>query len=151
MRIVLWMALATCLFLTAPFAMAGPKEDVAAAITKWTEAVSENSTDKVVALYATDAVLWGTSSPTVRADTAAIRAYFEAVFKALPGIKVRLGDQFIRIYGTTAINTGYYNVTYPKDGETKTLPARYSFTYLKDGENWLIVDHHSSASPAPPK
>ncbi|MCI0336658.1 MAG: nuclear transport factor 2 family protein [Acidobacteria bacterium] len=36
-----------------------------------------------------------------------------------------------------------------KDGETKTLPARYSFTFVKEGENWMIVDHHSSAMPAP--
>ena len=39
----------------------------------------------------------------------------------------------------------------PGDGETKTLPARYSFTFVKDGGNWMIVDHHSSAMPAPPR
>jgi len=39
-----------------------------------------------------------------------------------------------------------------KDGEAKTLPARYSFTYVKDGNNWVIADHHSSAMPpAPPR
>jgi hypothetical protein len=27
----------------------------------------------------------------------------------------------------------------------------YSFTYIKDGNDWKIVDHHSSAVPAPPK
>jgi uncharacterized protein (TIGR02246 family) len=139
------------LFLTTPIASAGPKEDVGAATTKWAEAFSENSVDKVVALYAKDGVLWGTASPTVRADPAAIRAYFEASFKTFPGAKASLGDQLIRIYGNTAVNTGYYSFSFVKDGETRSIPARFSFTYVKDGENWSIVDHHSSAMPSPPK
>jgi hypothetical protein len=35
------------------------------------------------------------------------------------------GDQLIRVYGSTAVNTGYYT--------------------------WFIVDHHSSAMPQAPK
>jgi hypothetical protein len=68
-----------------------------------------------------------------------------------PSTGCTFGDQLIRVYGTTAVNTGYYTFTYVKDGETKILPARYSFTYVKNGENWLIVDHHSSAMPQAPK
>jgi hypothetical protein len=26
-----------------------------------------------------------------------------------------------------------------KDGEAKSIPARYSFTYVKDGDEWKIV------------
>jgi hypothetical protein len=55
------------------------------------------------------------------------------------------------VYGDAAVNTGYYTFSYSKDGEVKTLPARYSFTYIKSVERWLIVDHHSSAMPAAPK
>ena len=72
-------------------------------------------------------------------------------FKVLPGLKVTFGEQLIRVYGDTAVNTGYYTFSYVKDGEAKTLPARYSFTFVKDGGNWMIVDHHSSAMPAPPQ
>ena len=79
---------------------------------------------------------------------AALRDYFVTAFKVLPGLKVSFGDQLIRVYGTTAVNTGYYTFSYAKDGETKSLPARYSFTYVKNGERWLIVDHHSSAMPS---
>jgi uncharacterized protein (TIGR02246 family) len=98
----------------------------------------------------TACVLWGTLSPTVRSDPAAIRAYFTNAFTVLPQAKVMLGEQLIRVYGNTAINTGYYTFSYVKDGETKTIPARYSFTYVKDGDRWLIEDHHSSAMPAAP-
>jgi hypothetical protein len=96
-------------------------------------------------------VLWGTLSPTLRADRAALRDYFVGAFKALPKLKVTFGDQLIRVYGSTAINTGSYTFSFMRDGEPKTLPARYSFTLVKEGENWMIVDHHSSAMPSPPR
>jgi uncharacterized protein (TIGR02246 family) len=131
-------------------AAASPQEDVAAAGQKWAT-VSENSPDAMLPLYAKDAVLWGTLSPTVRSDPAALKAYFVGAFQALPKATVKFGDQLIRVYGKTAVNTGYYTFSYTKDGETKSIPARYSFTYVKDGNDWKIVDHHSSAVPAPPK
>jgi hypothetical protein len=109
---------------------------------QWAQTLGQNDPDKVVLLYATDGVLWGTLSPTVRADRAALRDYFVTAFKVLPGLKVTFGEQLIRVYGSTAVNTGYYTFSYSKDGEPKTLPARYSFTFVKEGENWMIVDHH---------
>ena len=63
-----------------PFAWAGPKEDVAAATSKWAQALGEDDPEKVLPLYADDAVLWGTLSPTVRADRAALRDYFVGAF-----------------------------------------------------------------------
>jgi uncharacterized protein (TIGR02246 family) len=137
------------LLLIAANAFAGPKEDVAAATAKWGETLGQDDPDKVLALYATDAVLWGTLSPTVRSDRAALRDYFVNAFKVLPGLKVSFGDQLIRVYGNTAVNSGYNTFAYTKDGEPKTFPARYSLVFVKDGENWMIVDHHSSAMPAP--
>jgi hypothetical protein len=68
----------------------------------------------VLPLYSDDAVLWGTLSPTVRADRAALRDYFVTAFKVLPGLKVAFGDQLIRVYGGTAVNTGYYTFSYVK-------------------------------------
>jgi uncharacterized protein (TIGR02246 family) len=135
----------------ASVASAGPKEDVSALTSEWGRALGENDPDKVLPFYAEDAVLWGTLSPMVRADRAALRDYFVTAFKVLPGLKVTFGDQYIRVYGNAAVNTGYYTFSYSKDGEVKTLPARYSFTFIKNGERWLIVDHHSSAMPAAPK
>jgi hypothetical protein len=74
---------------------------------------------------------------------------FGGSLQGLPGLKVAFGDQLIRVYDCgTAVNTGYYTFSYVKDGEAKSLPARYSFTYVKRGDAWLIVDHHSSALPS---
>ncbi len=91
------------------------------------------------------------AAATVRADRAALRDYFVTAFKVLPGLKVAFGDQLIRVYGATAVNTGYYTFSYVQNGEAKALPARYSFTYVQSGDRWLIVDHHSSAMPPAPK
>jgi uncharacterized protein (TIGR02246 family) len=137
------------LFLTAP--IASTKEEITAATMKWGKTLGQNDPDRIVLLYATDGVLWGTLSPTVRADRAALRDYFVTASKALPSLKVKFGEQLIRVYGSTAVNTGYYTFSYIEGGETRTMPARYSFTFVKQGENWMIVDHHSSAMPTPPR
>jgi uncharacterized protein (TIGR02246 family) len=145
------LALGIILFSFASNALVSSREEVAEATQVWARALGEDDPDKVLPLYADDAVLWGTLSPTVRADRAALRDYFVTAFRVLPGLKIAFGDQLIRVYGATAVNTGYYTFSYVKDGEAKSLPARYSFTFVKNGEHWLIVDHHSSAMPPPPK
>ena len=139
------------LSLSVQTATAGPQEDVAAAGQKWATVFADNNPDTIVALYSKDAVLWGTLSPTVRSDPAALKAYFVGAFQALPKATVKFGDQLIRVYGDTAVDTGYYTFSYTKDGETKSIPARYSFTFAKEGNDCKIVDHHSSAMPTPPK
>ncbi|HYH70596.1 MAG TPA: DUF4440 domain-containing protein [Methyloceanibacter sp.] len=133
-------------------ATACPKDAVARAVEKWIAVFADNDPDTITALYSKDAVLWGTLSPTViRSDPAALKAYFVGAFQALPKATVKFGDQLIRVYGDTAVNTGYYTFSYTKDGETKSIPARYSFTLVKDGTDCKIVDHHSSAMPSPPR
>ena len=141
------------LFVFTVAAFAGDKEDVAAAMNMWKENLAVGTTenpDKILSLYAQDAVLWGTISTTIRPTPASIRDYFVNAYKKLPKLTVVFEDPQIRIYGNTAINSGYYTFSYLKDGETKSLPARYSFTLVKRGGHWLIVDHHSSGMPATP-
>jgi hypothetical protein len=134
--------------LSVPSASACTRESAAAAAEKWATVFAENNPDTIMSLYSKDAVLWGTLSPTVRSDPAAVKAYFVAAFKALPKATVIFGDQLIRVYGETTINTGYHTFSYTKDGETKSIPARYSFTYAQEGNDCKIVDHHSSAVPS---
>jgi hypothetical protein len=54
-------------------ASAEPKDEVAAATSTWARALGEDDPDKVLPLYADDAVLWGTLSPTVRSDRSTVR------------------------------------------------------------------------------
>jgi hypothetical protein len=55
------------------------------------------------------------------------------------------------VYGDTAIKGGTYTFTSVREGKPTTTPARYSFVYRNRDGRWLIVDHHSSALPAPPQ
>jgi hypothetical protein len=106
--------------------------------------------EKVLPFYADDAVLWGTLSPKVRSDRAALRDYFVTAFNVLPGLKVAFGDQLIRVYGSTAVNTVPTRSPMSRMARPRACP-RYSFTDVKNGERWLIVDRHSSAMPSTPR
>src|SRR5262249_5751456 len=44
--------------------------------------------------------------------------YFVTAFKVLPNFKVHFGAQFIRVYGTTAVNTGYYTFSFAQDASS---------------------------------
>ena len=131
-------------------ATAGPKEDDAASTQAWADAFTAHDLERILALYDAEAVLWGTVSPTLRDNPAAIRDYF----KGLPGrpqAKVVLGEQRVRVYGETAINTGYYTFSDMRDGQPVTVPARFTFAYRQRDGRWMIVDHHSSRVPPPPQ
>jgi uncharacterized protein (TIGR02246 family) len=133
---------------------ADDKDDVAAAMNAWRDSLAKGTTEdpgEILALYAEDGVLWGTISSTRRDDPAAIRDYFVNAYKALPNLTVIFENPYIRVFGDTAVNTGYYTFAFEKDGAAQTLPARYSFTLVKRDGDWQIVDHHSSAMPQPPK
>jgi uncharacterized protein (TIGR02246 family) len=143
------LLIAVALATLAPGAWAGPKEEVVAAMDAWAETFAAESPDRILALYDREAVLWGTLSPTRRDNPDAIRDYFVKAFPALPERKVVFKDPLVRVYDDVAINTGYYTFSWVKDGQPKSLPARYSFTYLKRDGRWTVVDHHSSAMPDP--
>ncbi len=131
-------------------AQAHDKKGVLAAMNMWKANLAvgtPDNPDKILALYADDAVLWGTISPKIRPRPDLIRDYFVNAYKKLPDLTVEFKEPRVRVYGNVAINSGYYTFTYVKDGQQKVLPARYSFTLVKRGGAWLILDHHSSAMP----
>ncbi len=131
--------------------LASPKEEVASATQAWIDAMTSHDIERVLALYDSEAVLWGTRSPKLRDNPAAVREYFNILRKVPPSYKAVLGEQRIRIYGDIAINTGTYTFSEVRDGKEIVRPARYSFVYINRGGRWLIVDHHSSAVPAAPQ
>jgi uncharacterized protein (TIGR02246 family) len=129
---------------------AGPKEDVSAATQGWADAYNSHDIDKVLAVYDPEAVLWGTISPTIRDNPAAFRDYFKGL-PGRPNAKVVIGEQRVRVYADTALNSGYYTFSDVREGQAVTTPARFSMAFRQREGRWMIVDHHSSRIPPPPQ
>lgn len=147
-RVLLMAALVSAM--AAMLTAAGPQDDVTAATRAWAEAYNSRDPQKIQALYAPDAVFWGTSSPTLRDTPALIGEYFKNS-PSQPNARVELGDFKVRVWGDTAASTGTYTFTDMRDGQTVRRPARFSFVFHQQNGRWMIVDHHSSSVPAAPR
>lgn len=122
--------------------------DVTAATQRWIQAFNAGDAARICALYHPEAVLWGTTAPSMITTPQGMRAYFDGHCTAESPPSISLGTQRVRVYAGTAINSGSYTLHALVGGRQRALPARFSFTYCKVGSDWLIVDHHSSFVPA---
>ncbi len=122
------------------------REQVAAAVAAWVAAYDSRDPARISAQYAPDAVFWGTSSKTIRANPAAIAEYFTDAAKR-PDARASIGEQHIRVYGDVAIATGYNTFSDVRDGKRTPNPARFSMVFHKRDGKWILVDHHSSRIP----
>jgi len=134
-------------FLFAPTAAsAGPSDDANAIVDRWAAAYSANDVEALVALYAADAILLGTTSPIASRGTEAIRIYF----KDLPGSGRRnsIGERFTTVFGDDAVLvTGFYDFA-RKEQNNVPRPSRFTMVLAKRDGRWLIVHHHSSPRAA---
>jgi uncharacterized protein (TIGR02246 family) len=143
---------ATLLLLTGSVALANDdavQKEVIAATAAWAEAFNARDAQRIAALYAHDAVFWGTISPTIRTTPEAVLEYFTNSTTKRPNLRIAIGEQHARVYGDTAINSGYYTSRNVQDGQEIITPMRFTFVFHQRGGRWMIVSHHSSRMPAP--
>lgn len=127
--------------------MAGPKEDVQGAFSRWRQALSSGKADNVVTLYDTDAILLATLSATPLTTQQERRDYFTKL-TARPKLAVTVDKEYLKVLDdTTAVISGLYTFHFEENGNMMALPARYTFVYEKKNGQWLITDHHSSKLP----
>jgi|SRR5690348_5193617 uncharacterized protein (TIGR02246 family) len=143
------LLIVAAVLLTTALGVAGPAEDVTAATRAWGAAYDSRDPQRILALYAPDAVFWGTSSATLRDTPALIADYFKSS-ASQPNARVEIGEFKVRVWGDTAASTGSYTFTDLRDGQTIRRPARFSFVFRLVNGRWLIADHHSSSAPAAP-
>ena len=144
------------LSLLAGSAFAGESADdavaaqVAAATAEWISTFNTRDAARISALYAPDAILWGTVSRTLRTTPGEILEYFEESSATRPNLRIILGEYHVRLFGDIAINSGYYSSHNPIEGKDVVIPMRFTFTYRRQGARWLIVNHHSSRFDSSP-
>ena len=113
----------------------------------WIAAFNTRDAERIAALYAPDAVFWGTVSKTIRTTPEAVVEYFRDSAKRRPKLRMELVESHVRVLGDIAINSGGYRSTDPTaDGDVVT-PLRFTFVYRREAGRWAIIDHHSSRMP----
>ncbi|MEO8158947.1 MAG: DUF4440 domain-containing protein [Betaproteobacteria bacterium] len=154
MRKVVHAAAALLLLAQSAFAQDAAQQEisahVSAATAEWIATFNTRDAARISALYAPDAILWGTVSKTIRTKPEEILEYFKESSLKRPNLRMELGEYHVRLYGDIAINSGYYASHDPIDGQDVIVPMRFTFTYRREGDRWVIVNHHSSRFAATP-
>lgn len=125
---------------------------VRVAYREWVEAVTtaKGHPEKVLALYAPDAVLLPTLKDGPYKTPAELKKYFEG-FTALNKLSAKTNKLDIKVAGNNnniALASGVYTFGYIDDkGNPVSTKARFTFVYEKVNGKWLIIKHHSSAAP----
>lgn len=107
-------------------------------LSQWIDAFNAHDLDRHMALYAEDAMLFG-STDTLQDGRDNIRAYFAG---RGPGVRVaRYHMPLVRHLGDDiAVTAAHVDFA---DGDTP-MPYRVTWTLKRDGGNWRIVQHHGS-------
>jgi uncharacterized protein (TIGR02246 family) len=125
------------------------QDAVEAVATKWMALVTsgrKTASEEVTNLYTKDAVLIGADSTEMRNSPEGIRSYFNT-FTRQPNLAITGYSGNVRVYGDSAVETGYYTFAYNKGEKRETVPARFSIHYRRVDGEWKINDHHSSRLP----
>jgi uncharacterized protein (TIGR02246 family) len=129
---------------------AGPAEEANAALDRFSAAYTANDVETLVQLYAPNAILLGTNSPTISEGRDAVRAYFTNLKLAGSGNKNEIQDRrTIVVNDDAVVVTGFYQFTRMSDGRPVPAPARFTVLLTRIGGQWLIAHQHSSPRAMP--
>ncbi len=143
--------LASCLivssFLSFAFATC-TKTQVEHANTQWANAIASHNVNKVVNLYASQAVLLATVENKPIITQQGRTQYFTHFFDTYKNAHVKYkGKQYIQVFADGAVSSGLYNFYGKKQGKDVVVPARYTFVYLSTKDGCRLITHHSSMLP----
>lgn len=123
-------------------------DDPRSAIHTWIAAFNATDPTQVLALYAPDAVLWGTLASELIVSREGLASYFQRALGGEPRPSVELQRLVLQSFGELAVASGEYLLQLSDGKQAQSLPARFTFVLKRTADAcWLIVSHHSSLMP----
>ncbi|MCY0854159.1 nuclear transport factor 2 family protein [Cupriavidus sp. D39] len=129
---------------------AGPKEDALAAYDKFFTLFTTDNQNQLAALFAPDAMVYGTSSVEVITTPDASIKYFAGALSGARGETkaTPFGRTALQLSDSVVVISGKWQSERTLNGKMMTAgPSRLTVVMQKRGEKWLIVQFHSSATP----
>ncbi|NNG03236.1 MAG: SnoaL-like domain-containing protein [Inquilinus sp.] len=103
--------------------------------------------DAIVAAYHDDATFAGTLQPFWLEGKGEILDLWTRYFNAWPRRQLKFRQPIVRLYGSTAVETGYMEMYMGDANRNVTTFIRYSITRVNEGGRWLIVNMNVSSLP----
>ena len=119
-----------------------------AVVSQWFDAFAENDVERIIDLFAEDALFFGTGSKALAQGKLAIRLYFEWAL-----LTHRLRDSVSGLLSTLTLSedavvvTGLDRLSSPLPTLPFKAEGRLTFVVAKRCETWQIVHLHRSALP----
>ncbi|MGN8548911.1 SgcJ/EcaC family oxidoreductase [Bradyrhizobium sp. 13971] len=137
------------LLMSVSIAQAGPKEDAARLVERWSKAFADADLDGIVSLYAPEATMIGTFGKVVMTKPEQIRKYFEAtILNSRPNTVALQSAETLLIDERTVVLAGFDTISgVMKDGQPYSSVGRVTFVIAKQGSDWKIVHLHRSPLP----
>jgi uncharacterized protein (TIGR02246 family) len=129
---------------------AGPKEDALAAYDKFFVSFTTGNQAEVAALFAPDALFYGTGSAEVVNTPDGVVAYFTGALSGTRGeVRARQFDNRALVLSDSVVAiSGKWQSERTLDGKMETAgPSRVTVVMQKRGDKWLIVQFHNSPTP----
>lgn len=146
-----------CLFLIvlawSALVQADPKEDALAAYDKFFTTFTTNNHDQLAALFAPDALFYGTGSAEVVTTPEGVIEYFRGALSGARGeVKARpFENRALPLSDSVVVISGKWQSERTLDGKMVTAgPSRVTVVMQKRGDKWQIVQFHNSPTPKPP-
>ena len=132
--------------------VAGPQEDALAAYDSFFASFTTGNQEQLAALFAPDALFYGTGSTEVVTSREGVVAYFSAALAATRGdTKATSFERKALVLSDSVVAiSGKWQSERTLEGKMVTAgPSRVTVVLQKRGDKWLIVQFHNSPTPKP--